>query len=92
MYESCMRAVCVTPFSYDYPTNTDINLLELAEEFHKRGGDYLLIDEIHRYKPFSLDLKAVYDFFPSLHIIFTGFCATSIYNAQADLSRRVALY
>lgn len=79
-------------FSYDYPTNVDIKLIELAEEFAKVGGKYLIIDEIHKYKDFSLDLKAIYDFYPKMKVIFTGSCATSIYNSQADLSRRVVLY
>jgi predicted AAA+ superfamily ATPase len=79
-------------FSYDYPTNVDIRLIELAEEFTKIGGTYLIIDEIHKYKNFAQDLKAIYDFYPHLKVIFTGSCATSIYNSQADLSRRVVLY
>ncbi len=79
-------------FSYDYPTNVDIKLIDLTEEFAKVGGKYLIIDEIHKYKDFSLDLKAIYDFYPNMKIIFTGSCATSIYNSQADLSRRVVLY
>ena len=79
-------------FSYDYPTNVAIKLIELVEEFTKIGGEYLIIDEIHKYDNFSLDLKAIYDFYPKLNVIFTGSCATSIYNSQADLSRRVVLY
>jgi len=79
-------------FSYDYPTHVDIKLYTLAEEFTKVGGKYLLLDEIHKYKDFALDLKAIYDFYPELQIIFTGSCATSIYNSQADLSRRAVLY
>ena len=79
-------------FSYDYPSNIEIKLIDLAEAFSKIGGEYLIIDEIHKYKEFSIDLKAIYDFYPKLKIIFTGSCAISIYNAQADLSRRVVLY
>lgn len=79
-------------FSYDYPTHVDIKLYELAEAFAKVGGKYLLVDEIHKYKNFALDLKAIYDFYPEIQVIFTGSCATSIYNAQADLSRRAVLY
>ena len=79
-------------FSYDYPSNVDIKLYELAEEFAKVGGKYLLLDEIHKYKDFALDLKAIYDFFPDMKVLFTGSCASSIYNSQADLSRRVVLY
>jgi len=79
-------------FSYDYPSHVDIKLIDLAEEFSRIGGVYLLLDEIHKYKDFALDLKAIYDFFPNLKVVFTGSCATSIYNAQSDLSRRVVLY
>ena len=79
-------------FSYDYPSNVDIKLIDLAEEFSKVGGKVLIIDEIHKYSDFALDLKAIYDFYPKLKVIFTGSCATSIYNSQADLSRRVVLY
>jgi len=79
-------------FSYDYPSNIEIKLIDLAEAFSKIGGEYLIIDEIHKYKEFAIDLKAIYDFYPKLKVIFTGSCAISIYNAQADLSRRVVLY
>ncbi|MEA3331075.1 MAG: AAA family ATPase [Campylobacterota bacterium] len=79
-------------FSYEYPSNVDVKLYEFAEEFAKIGGEYLLLDEIHKYSSFSLDLKAIYDFYPNMKVIFTGSCATSIYNSQADLSRRVVLY
>ena len=79
-------------FSYDYPSNIEIKLIDLAETFSKIGGEYLIVDEIHKYKDFAIDLKAIYDFYPRLKVIFTGSCAISIYNAQADLSRRVVLY
>jgi len=79
-------------FSYDYPSNIEIKLIDFAEAFYKIGGEYLIIDEIHKYKAFAIDLKAIYDFYPKLKVIFTGSCAISIYNAQADLSRRVVLY
>jgi predicted AAA+ superfamily ATPase len=79
-------------FTYDYPSNVDIKLYELAEEFAKVGGEYLLLDEIHKYDNFALDLKAIYDFYPHIKVIFTGSCASSIYNSQADLSRRAVLY
>ncbi len=79
-------------FTYDYPTNVDIKLYELAEEFARVGGEYLLLDEIHKYGNFALDLKAIYDFYPHIKVVFTGSCASSIYNSQADLSRRAVLY
>lgn len=79
-------------FSYDYFASIDIGLFKLAEEFAKIGGEYLIVDEIHKYPNFTQDLKSIHDLFPRLKVIFTGSCASSIYNSQADLSRRVVLY
>ncbi len=79
-------------FSFDLPFVATIDLFEFAGEFQKKGGRYLLLDEIHKYKNFSTHLKAIYDVYPNLKVLFTGSCATSILNAQADLSRRVVLH
>jgi predicted AAA+ superfamily ATPase len=79
-------------FSFDLPFVSTIDLFEFAGEFQKKGGRYLLLDEIHKYKNFSTHLKAIYDVYPNLKVLFTGSCATSILNAQADLSRRVVLH
>jgi len=78
-------------FSFDLPFVSTIDLFEFAGEFQKLGGRYLLLDEIHKYKNFSTHLKAIYDVYPDLRVLFTGSCATSILNAQADLSRRVVI-
>ena len=37
-------------------------LLDLADAFVKMGGKYLFIDEIHKYKDWSKELKLVYDY------------------------------
>ena len=79
-------------FSFDLPFASTIDLFEFVGEFQKKGGKYLLLDEIHKYKNFSKHLKSIYDVYPNLKVLFTGSCATSILNAQADLSRRVVLH
>jgi predicted AAA+ superfamily ATPase len=79
-------------FSFDLPFVSTIDLFEFAGEFRKRGGRYLLLDEIHKYPKFATHLKAIYDVYPDIKVLFTGSCATSILNAQADLSRRVVLH
>ena len=77
--------------SMDYPFLVGIDLIEIVEEFVESGGEYLLLDEIHRYNDFSAYLKTIYDMF-EVYIVFTGSSATSILNAKSDLSRRVTLY
>ncbi len=77
--------------SMDYPFLAGIDLIDIVESFVESGGEYLLLDEIHRYNDFSAYLKTIYDLF-TIHVIFTGSSATSILNAKSDLSRRVTLY
>jgi predicted AAA+ superfamily ATPase len=68
------------------------NLLALIDQFVKRGGNYLFIDEVHRYPNWSQELKNAYDDYPELRIVFTGSSMLEILNARADLSRRAVVY
>ena len=77
--------------SLDYPFLSGADLIEIVESFVEDGGEYLLLDEVHRYKDFSSYLKTIYDLF-DINVIFTSSSATSLLNAKSDLSRRVTLY
>lgn len=68
------------------------SLIDLAEEFHKKGGKCLCFDEVHKYDGWSREIKNIYDGFPDLQIIFTGSSLLNILNAEADLSRRCVSY
>ncbi len=67
-------------------------LVDLADEFYKNEGEYLFIDEIHKYADWSRELKNIYDSFPSLKIVFTGSSVLDILKGSADLSRRAIIY
>ena len=67
-------------------------LSEFVEEFVQLGGKYLFIDEVHRYRNWSVELKNIYDFYPELKIVATGSSALEINKAKADLSRRASMY
>lgn len=67
-------------------------LYELAEEFYKKGGELLVIDEIHRYHDWGIELKNIYDDFNALKIIFTGSSLLKLNESKADLSRRAVMY
>ncbi len=67
-------------------------IVDFAEEFVKRGGKYLFLDEIHKYHNWSQEIKNIYDYFSSLRIIITGSSALDIYKGKADLSRRAITY
>ena len=77
--------------SLDYPFLSGVDLIDLVEDFVEEGGEYLLLDEVHRYEDFASYLKTIYDLF-DIKVLFTGSSATSILNAKSDLSRRVTLY
>lgn len=70
----------------------DHRLLELADDFVKRGGKHLFIDEIHRYPDWSKELKLMYDYHPELQVVFTGSSVLDINKGAADLSRRAVMY
>lgn len=67
-------------------------LLDLADSFYKNAGEYLFIDEIHKYTDWSRELKNIYDSFPKLKIVFTGSSVLDILKGSADLSRRAIIY
>jgi len=75
----------------DHPAMIGTSLYDVAEYFYARGGELLLIDEIHKSKNFSQELKAIYDIF-DLQIIFSGSSALEIENASSDLSRRAVVH
>lgn len=68
------------------------SLIGFAEQFYKEGGKLLVLDEIHKYKGWSHDLKLIYDNYDSLKIIFTSSSALELYKGSHDLSRRLLMY
>lgn len=67
-------------------------LFDLADNFYKNAGEYLFIDEIHKYTDWSRELKNIYDSFPALKVVFTGSSVLDILKGSADLSRRAIIY
>jgi len=67
-------------------------LYDLANDFYKKGGEFLAIDEVHRYPNWAIELKNIYDDFPELRVVFTGSSLLHLSKAKADLSRRAVMY
>jgi predicted AAA+ superfamily ATPase len=68
------------------------SLMDLVDEFSKKGGKYLFIDEVHKLQGWPQVLKNIYDENPHLNVVFTGSSLLEILNARADLSRRAVVY
>ena len=67
-------------------------LLDLAENFVMMGGQWLFIDEVHKYPGWSCEIKEIYDLYHELHIVLSGSSLIQINDGQADLSRRLMPY
>ena len=84
------RSLYVTAEDFYFASHT---LVELADEFTKMGGEYLCIDEVHRYPDWSKELKLIYDYHPELKVVFSGSSILDIHKGvMADLSRRAVTY
>lgn len=78
--------------SLDHIWFLEHTLYELANEYYRKGGKVLALDEVHKYPNWSQELKNIYDDFKGLKVIFTGYSLLEILNARADLSRRAVVY
>lgn len=67
-------------------------LSDLTDQFVKRGGKYLFLDEVHKYPNWSQELKNIYDDYSELKVVFTGSSMLELLNGRADLSRRAIVY
>ena len=68
-------------------------LYETAYDFYKRGGKRLYIDEIHKYKGWSTEIKMIYDKLPKMSVVYSGSSLLALKKGNsADLSRRAIEY
>ena len=78
--------------SLDHIWFAENRLTDLTDNFVKKGGKFLFLDEVHKYPNWAQELKNIYDDYPQLKIVFTGSSLLEILNARADLSRRAIIY
>lgn len=67
-------------------------LIDLAEKLVQQGIHYLYIDEIHKYKEWSRELKLIYDYYSELKVVFSGSSVLDLNKGTSDLSRRAVMY
>jgi len=67
-------------------------LAALADRFVQEGGTHLYVDEAHKYKGWSRELKQIHDMHPALRVVFTGSSVLDFQQGEADLSRRALMY
>ncbi len=76
-------------FYLSIDTQRPNSLYAIAKELSSRKIPLLLLDEIHAFPNYGMELKKIYDFLTDIHIVFTSSSAISLHDATYDLSRRV---
>ncbi len=76
----------------DDPFFYNNSLIGFVDDFVAHGGKHLFIDEVHKYPDWTIEVKKIYDYNPTLKVVFTGSSLLEILNARADLSRRALVY
>jgi predicted AAA+ superfamily ATPase len=75
--------------SCDHALFQDVSLFDFVDEFSKRGGKLIVIDEIHEAKNFEQELKSIYDFL-DIKVYFTG--SSALHLTNPDFARRYSMY
>jgi predicted AAA+ superfamily ATPase len=78
--------------SLDHLYFLENKLYDVVSDFYKKGGQFIAIDEVHKYPNWAIEIKNIYDDMPYLKLVFTSSSLLHIHQAKADLSRRVVLY
>lgn len=89
LYEKIDEVLFVTADDFYFTVH---RLFDLAYQFFSNGGKRLYIDEIHKYKDWSRELKNIYDQIPGLSVVYTGSSVLDLEKGGADLSRRKVEY
>lgn len=71
---------------------TKRRISSFADEFAKRGGKVLILDQIQKYPEWSEDLRKCYDEIPELKIIFTSSPVLRITEGNPDLDGIAKIY
>jgi predicted AAA+ superfamily ATPase len=67
-------------------------IFSFADEFYKRGGKVLVLDQIHKYPDWSKELRQCYDELPGLQLIFSSSPVLRILEGNDELKDIVSLY
>lgn len=88
-YDNIRESLYVTADDFYFSQN---KLYDLASAFYNNGGKKLYIDEIHKYKGWSKEIKNIYDLIPGLKVVYSGSSILELEKGGADLSRRKLEY
>lgn len=67
-------------------------IFSFADEFYKRGGKVLVLDQLHKYPDWSNELRQCYDELPGLQLIFSSSPVLRIFEGNDDLKEIAKIY
>ena len=67
-------------------------VLDVVEWLYANGYTHVFLDEIHHAAEWQRLIKTIVDFYPKLHVVYSGSSVLKLTKAKADLSRRQAVY
>ena len=68
------------------------DVLDAVEWLYTHGCTHLFLDEVHHVEHWARLVKTICDSYPKLKLVFSGSSVLQLTAAQADLSRRQAVY
>lgn len=79
-------------FALDHIWFAEHRPIDAIEHFHSHGYTHLFIDEVHHDPDWARLIKTAADFYPGLHVAYSGSSILKLSAGQADLSRRQTVY
>jgi predicted AAA+ superfamily ATPase len=67
-------------------------IFSFADEFYKRGGKVLVLDQIHKFPEWSKELRQCYDELPNLKIVFSSSPVLRILEGNEELRDIARIY
>lgn len=67
-------------------------IFAFADEFYKRGGNVLVLDQIHKYSDWAEELRECYDKLPGLQIIFSASPVLRVIEGNEQLKDIAKIY
>ena len=89
MHQGSDKAVYL---SLDHIWFASHEVLDAVEWLYTHGYTHLFLDEVHHAEHWARLVKTICDSYPKLNLVFSGSSVLQLTAAQADLSRRQAVY
>ncbi|MCU4174888.1 ATP-binding protein [Marinilabiliaceae bacterium N1Y90] len=71
---------------------TERTIVSFADEFRKKGGKTLILDQVYKYPHWSTELRYCYDHFQDLKIVFSGSAVMRLQDEKSNLKGCVQVY